>query len=412
MLSAPIQTSPNPAPVTGAGSEPLLPVAADATAVQSMDAVPEAAPFDEQLSEVLTLPEAVEQEPVATELANEDQPARDGQEQSEPNAEAWLLAMLDQQQLQLQARDTQTSAATNPIAVVGLPAAPITPAVPAVAINTTAAPAATAVPIGTVINASLAVRTSQPQVMAAKPGVSQDEKTQQPNARGQDQFLSDTSVAPKAVDSRSIDNNPNAALFTSSANAVLSSNTQPQLQAQPHLQQVASLDAGPNSSQQSSLAMAPSINTEKLIHASPSQLSLQAPEAKWGEQLLHTLRDQVQVQIAQKIQNATIRLDPPELGSLEIYISHEAGRVNVHITASQADVARLIQHTSDRLRQELAGSNFTQVNVQTSAEGQSGQQQSRERQRFIADERILANEQPLVNTHQPQRRPGDVLVSV
>jgi len=128
--------------------------------------------------------------------------------------------------------------------------------------------------------------------------------------------------------------------------------------------------------------------------------------------LLHTLRDQVQVQIAQKIQNATIRLDPPELGSLEIYISHEAGRLSVHISASQADVARLIQHTSDRLRQELAGSNFTQVNVQTSAEGQSGQQQSRERQRFIAAEHILANEQPLVNTHQPQRRPGDVLVSV
>lgn len=141
-------------------------------------------------------------------------------------------------------------------------------------------------------------------------------------------------------------------------------------------------------------------------------LTLQAPEAKWGEQLLHALRDNVQLQIQQKIQNATIRLDPPELGSLEIYISHEGGRLQVQITASQADVARLIQHTSERLRQELSGPQFTQVNIQTSAEGQSGQQQSRERQRFSSDELILANEQGFIENQAQSKRAGDVLVSV
>src|SRR5690606_8551048 len=74
-----------------------------------------------------------------------------------------------------------------------------------------------------------------------------------------------------------------------------------------------------------------------------STFKLPTAEAKWGEQLLHTLRDQVQVQLQQRIQNATIRLDPPELGSLEIFLSHESGRLNVHITASQSDVARLLQ---------------------------------------------------------------------
>ena len=166
------------------------------------------------------------------------------------------------------------------------------------------------------------------------------------------------------------------------------------------VQSSASLVAGVDSAQRNQLA--------QLTSAS----NLQTPEAKWGEQLLHTLRDNVQLQIQQKIQNATIRLDPPELGSLEIYLSHEGGRLHVQITASQADVARLIQQTSERLRQELSGPQFTQVNIQTSAEGQSGQQQSRERQRFVNNEFILANEQGFVDAKTQTKPASDVLVSV
>ena len=166
------------------------------------------------------------------------------------------------------------------------------------------------------------------------------------------------------------------------------------------VQSSASLVAGVDSAQRNQLA--------QLTSAS----NLQTPEAKWGEQLLHTLRDNVQLQIQQKIQNATIRLDPPELGSLEIYLSHEGGRLQVQITASQADVARLIQQTSERLRQELSGPQFTQVNIQTSAEGQSGQQQSRERQRFVNNEFILANEQGFVDAKTQTKPASDVLVSV
>lgn len=432
MLSAPIQASPNNPPVNGAGLDPRLPAAADLGDLHSVEAMPDTAAFGEQLGTALALPEPLASETLAPEtsalqtsvpqtlipetltpeLAGEGQPARAEQEQAEPNAEAWLLAMLDQQQLQLQARDTPTSAPTNPVAVKGLPAmSPVAVTVNANVVATV--PAAATQPIDKAINASLTV-ASQSQAMAVKPGVSQDEKVREPKLAQQDQSLSDALLSPRAADSRSSDNGPNAALSAPSANAAVNTNVLSQSfqfpsQSQP--QPEASLGAELASSLHTSPLGAPGASVEKLLHGLQTQLH-QGQEAKWGEQLLHTLRDQVQVQIQQKIQNATIRLDPPELGSLEIYISHEAGRLSVHITASQADVARLIQHTSDRLRQELAGSNFTQVNVQTSAEGQSGQQQSRERQRFSADENILANEQPLVNTHQLQRRPGDVLVSV
>lgn len=125
------------------------------------------------------------------------------------------------------------------------------------------------------------------------------------------------------------------------------------------------------------------LTTTERGQAAPSpaldrSLKLQAPEAKWGEQMLHSLRENVELQIKQKIQSATIRLDPPELGSLEILLSHESGRLNVQLSAVNADVARLLQQTSDRLRQELVGQHFVQVNVQVGADGGGRQGQPRQ----------------------------------
>lgn len=117
-------------------------------------------------------------------------------------------------------------------------------------------------------------------------------------------------------------------------------------------------------------------------------LKLQAPEAKWGEQMLHALREHVEVQLQQRQQSASIRLDPPELGSLEIHLSHESGRLTVQLSAANADVARLLQQTSDRLRQELVAQQFVQVNVQVGADGRSGRHG--QSQQGHDDEAVLA----------------------
>jgi len=148
------------------------------------------------------------------------------------------------------------------------------------------------------------------------------------------------------------------------------------------------------------------------LHLADRALKLQAPEAKWGEQMLLALRENVDLQIQQKIQNATIRLDPPELGSMEILLSHESGRLNVQLSAANADVARLLQQTSDRLRQELVGQHFVQVNVQVGAD--SGGQQGQPRQRPV----LAGEEAPLAARPQEQEqqresvRARDVLVTV
>ncbi len=142
-------------------------------------------------------------------------------------------------------------------------------------------------------------------------------------------------------------------------------------------------------------------------------LKLYAPQTQWGEQMLASLREHVELQINQRIQNATIRLDPPELGSLEIFLSHESGRLSVQLSAANADVARLLQQTSERLRQELVGQNFVQVNVQVSADAQGGRQQGQPRQAWQGEEPVQAAS--LITPTSERGNPNstsDVLVTV
>ena len=140
-------------------------------------------------------------------------------------------------------------------------------------------------------------------------------------------------------------------------------------------------------------------------------LKLDTPQARWGEQMLHALRETVEVQVQQRFQQATSRLDPPELGSLEIYVSHESGRLSVHISAAQADVARLLAATSERLRQELVEHNSLQVQVQVSSDsqGHSPRDQGRApREHAIAE----AAPQAQASAESSTQRDNGVLVTV
>jgi flagellar hook-length control protein FliK len=327
----------------------------------------------------------------------------DTQAAPELDAEQWLQQALDQQQVQLQVRDAptpsgdaQAAVANNSRNAASLPFSATGVAQQgARGMNTLAAsitgdksrepsmPANPTLALWVNRAATESLPMNQPQSFAATHGVSEaalqsiQQSTQQPLQQGTDTSLVDsTALASSTTDSLSP--------VADRASSTLSNSI---------------INLGDKTLQDSSLQAAAKGLT---------------PEAKWGEQLLHTLRDQVQVQIQQRIQNATIRLDPPELGSLEIFLSHEAGRLTVHINASQADVARLLQHTSDRLRQELAGGQFTQVNVQTNSEGQSGQQHSRHSaQGLMAEEMIQVNGQPRVDDTRAQgSQASDVLITV
>ncbi|MGT8858734.1 flagellar hook-length control protein FliK [Enterobacter sp. 186315] len=132
--------------------------------------------------------------------------------------------------------------------------------------------------------------------------------------------------------------------------------------------------------------------TQTFTHAVEKQtvnlppLKMDADEAKWAQQLHGALNDRLQIQVRNQVQHATIRLDPPEMGKVDISLQIENGRMQVHISASNGETYRALSQISNELRQSLTEQNFVQVNVQVSS--QSGQsQQGRGEQQMFAPER-------------------------
>lgn len=113
-------------------------------------------------------------------------------------------------------------------------------------------------------------------------------------------------------------------------------------------------------------------------------VKLDTSEAKWAQQLHSALNDRLQLQVRNQVQHATIRLDPPEMGKVDISLQIENGRMQVHISASNGETYRALQQISQELRQSLTEQNFVQVNVQVST--QSGQQQSGRGQQMPAQQ--------------------------
>ena len=315
-------------------------------------------------------PPPVEMPPlVASELAHEEQPGQPADVQQDPavDPQQWLYMMLSQQAVQVQARDLAVSASP------GLNAEP----------NTAPVPPRMAAPNG-----------------------------QQP-AGDHDADAQDTDVlAPLAGPART-DRGPAAEGLA----------IQLQRREPPAAHSVLALAIPRDSAPLAALVQAlpgPELATAPaaLAQGAPAHgpvlergLKLDTPQARWGEQMLHALRETVEVQVQQRFQQATIRLDPPELGSLEIYVSHESGRLSVHISAAQADVARLLASTSERLRQELVEHNSLQVQVQVSSDsqGHSPRDQGRSpREHAIAE----AAPQAQASAESSTQRDNGVLVTV
>ena len=111
--------------------------------------------------------------------------------------------------------------------------------------------------------------------------------------------------------------------------------------------------------------------------AIPTTVKLDPEPSRWTQQLQSALGERLQVQVKNQIQHATIRLDPPEMGKIEIAVHIENGRMQVTINASQGEIYRALQQVSNDLRQSLTEQSFVQVDVQVSSQGghRDGQQQ-------------------------------------
>ena len=301
--------------------------------------------------------------------------------------EQWLLGMIDQQLADIQARDA-VQPATAPAPQAATAPADVLPTWLSEQAQRANAPleAALADPLSTVNSAGLQSRTVEMSSMVAS--MSRPKVEMSPTAAAVSRPIVEMNIGQTATTTVT----PADALPTASLEPLLDA-------AQP-------LEAG------DPLTATVERGQTAPLQSADRALKLQAPEAKWGEQMLHALRENVDLQIQQKIQNATIRLDPPELGSMEILLSHESGRLSVHLSAANADVARLLQQTSDRLRQELVAQHFVQVNVQVGADSGGQQGQPRQRPVLAGEETPLAARPQAQEQHRESGRARDVLVTV
>ncbi|MCE7579690.1 flagellar hook-length control protein FliK [Vibrio fluvialis] len=108
---------------------------------------------------------------------------------------------------------------------------------------------------------------------------------------------------------------------------------------------------------------APSVATTAVNAPEWASVRIDTQAGKWGEQMLQVLHDRVTLQAQQNLQEAKIRLDPPDLGKLDLVVRVEGDRLSVQINANAAATREALMQVSDRLRAELQSQNFVHVDV-------------------------------------------------
>lgn len=114
------------------------------------------------------------------------------------------------------------------------------------------------------------------------------------------------------------------------------------------------------------------ISTDKAVDAQPAAPNRQA--------LVDALGERLSVQLNRGASQATLRLDPPMMGTIEIVIRHDAAGVQVHLSASHGDVLRQLHNIGNALSQDLVQRNHGEVTVHVSESSRDGDGRQRNRQ--------------------------------
>ncbi|GIU37833.1 flagellar hook-length control protein FliK [Shewanella schlegeliana] len=95
----------------------------------------------------------------------------------------------------------------------------------------------------------------------------------------------------------------------------------------------------------------------------PVSVSQSAPLPQQSHEMLSPLREQLRFQIDQQIKQAELRLDPPELGKIELNVRLDGDRLHIQMHAANSSVRDALLMGLDRLRAELAMDHGGQIDV-------------------------------------------------
>ena len=127
---------------------------------------------------------------------------------------------------------------------------------------------------------------------------------------------------------------------------------------------------------------------------------------QWQQPLREALGERLQLQLQRNNDHAVIRLEPPNMGRIEISIRHSAGALQVNLSASNSEVLRQLNNIGDSVRQDLSQRSFGEVAVNVSAsprgqamaegDGRGGRQDQRDQGR--APGRALSDDEAAAAT--------------
>lgn len=109
---------------------------------------------------------------------------------------------------------------------------------------------------------------------------------------------------------------------------------------------------------------------------------------QWSRDLAAALGDRLQMQVSQQVKEASVRLDPPELGRIELTVRMDGDRLNIQLHASNGQVRDLLSQHAERLRMDLMAQNGQTVDVQVGQHSGGERHGSNQPQ---PAERIIAN---------------------
>ena len=110
-------------------------------------------------------------------------------------------------------------------------------------------------------------------------------------------------------------------------------------------------------------------------------------QSQWGQQLVNLLQDKVDLQVNQQVKQAHIRLDPPELGRLELTVKLDGDRLNVQLNVTNPAVRDAMIQSMERLRMSLAPHHAGGVEVNVGQGGEQGQQDRWQQEKILAGRR-------------------------
>ncbi|WP_299809728.1 flagellar hook-length control protein FliK [uncultured Shewanella sp.] len=138
----------------------------------------------------------------------------------------------------------------------------------------------------------------------------------------------------------------------------------------------------------------------------PVSVSQSAPMLQQSHEMLSPLREQLRFQIDQQIKQAELRLDPPELGKIELNVRLDGDRLHIQMHAANSSVRDALLMGLDRLRAELAMDHGGQIDVDIS-QGESQQQKQGTSESVITAAKTHENQQAVLNV--PQQDQVDLL---